>query len=227
MLTPFGQNLYVVDGPNVSFHGFPYPTRMAVVRLSSGETWVWSPIELTEGLAHAIEAVGPVAYVVSPNKLHYLALQAWKSRWPAARLYAPPGLAKKLKTLRFDGELGDEPEQPWAMDIDQAVFRGSIAMDEVAFFHRASRTAIFGDLIQRFPHADATGWKGVLMRLDGLVGPRGSTPREWRMSFLSRDAARQARHKVLGWKPDRLLIAHGECAGSGATEVIAEALSWI
>lgn len=33
-------------------------------------------------------------------------------------------------------------------DIDQAVFRGSIAMDEVVFFHRASRTAIFGDLIQ-------------------------------------------------------------------------------
>ncbi len=227
MLTPFGQDLYVADGPNVSFFGFPYPTRMAVARLSSGKAWVWSPVELTEGLVRAVEAIGPVAYIVSPNKLHHLALPAWVRRWPEAKLYAPPGLAKKLKTLRCDGELGDEPEQPWAKDIDQVVFRGSIAMEEVAFFHRASRTAIFGDLIQRFPDTNATGWKGMLMRLDGVVGPHGSTPREWRMSFLSRGAARNARRKVLDWKPERLLIAHGECVRDGATQVVDEALSWI
>jgi hypothetical protein len=36
MLTAFGQNMFFADGPTVSFHGFPYPTRMAVVR--SGAT---------------------------------------------------------------------------------------------------------------------------------------------------------------------------------------------
>ncbi|MBU6488226.1 MAG: hypothetical protein KGQ57_10405 [Burkholderiales bacterium] len=78
MLTPFDQNIYFADGPAVSFHGFPYPTRMVVVRLSSSETWVWSPIELTEDLAVAVDAVGPVAHIVSPNKLHHLALSALK-----------------------------------------------------------------------------------------------------------------------------------------------------
>jgi len=29
------------------------------------------------------------------------------------------------------------------------------------------------------------------------------------------------------WNPDRLLIAHGECVQSGATEIIRKALSWI
>ncbi len=227
MLTAFGQNLYFADGPAVSFHGFPYPTRMAVVRLSSNETWVWSPIELTENLAAAVEAVGPVAHIVSPNKLHHLALPAWKSRWPQARLHAPPGLARKMKGVRFDGELGDVPDREWVVDIDQVVFRGSFAMEEVVFFHRASRTAIFGDLIQRFPDEAATGWKGLLLRLDGLVGRHGSTPRDWRLSFLSRNAARAARQKVLDWEPKRLLIAHGECVGSDATHVIAEALRWI
>lgn len=227
MLVPFGRNLYLANGPTVSFYGFPYPTRMAVVRLSSGKAWVWSPIQLTEGLADAVEAVGPVAYIVSPNKLHHLALSAWNRRWPDAQLYAPPGLVRKMKALRFDAELGDEPDPHWVGEIDQVVFRGSFAMEEVVFFHRASRTAIFGDLIQRFPDTAAQGWKGALMQLDGLVGQHGSTPREWRLSFLSRDAARAARQTVLDWSPEQLLIAHGDCVSSGAAPVIAEALRWI
>ncbi|PMS18100.1 hypothetical protein C0Z18_17840 [Trinickia dabaoshanensis] len=227
MLAPFGHNLYVANGPTVSFYGFPYPTRMAVARLSSGQAWVWSPIELTEELADALEAIGPVGHIVSPNKLHHLALPAWHRRWPEARLYAPPGLARKLEALRFDAELGDKADSHWADDIDQVVFRGSLAMEEVVFFHRASRTAIFGDLIQRFPETAASGWKGALLRLDNLVGQHGSTPREWRLSFLSRDAARAARQTVLDWQPEQLLIAHGECVSHGATPVIAEALRWI
>ncbi len=227
ILVPFGQNLYVADGPTVSFYGFPYPTRMAVARLSTGTLWIWSPVALTDELAAAVAAIGPVGFIVTPNKLHHLFLPEWISRWPDARLFAPPGLAGKKDKIHFDAELDDEKHEPWGNEIVQVVFDGSLAMQEVVFFHRASRTAIFGDLIQRFPAANATGWKGLLMRLDGLVGPHGSTPREWRLSFLSRQGARAAREAVLGWKPERLVIAHGECATSGATEIIAAALSWI
>ena len=119
------------------------------------------------------------------------------------------------------------PDPAWAADIDQVIFRGSLAMEEVVFFHRESRTAIFCDLIQRHPEAAMTGWKGMLMRMDSLVGKNGSTPREWRASFLRRSKARIARDKVLSWKPERLLIAHGECAQTGATEIIDNALGWI
>ena len=72
-----------------------------------------------------------------------------------------------------------------------------------------------------------TGWKGRLMRLDSLVGEHGSTPREWRASFLRRGPARAAREKLLSWNPERLLIAHGECARTGAKDIISDALSWI
>lgn len=77
-------------------------------------------------------------------------------------------------------------------DIDQVVFRGSLAMHELVFFHRTSRTAIFGDLIQRFAEAQVTGWRGMIMRLAGLVGQKGGTPYDWRLSFLSHEAARAA-----------------------------------
>jgi len=227
MLEAFGASLYLAEGPTVSFFGFPYPTRMAVARLSDASVWVWSPVALTPELAKEVEALGPVRHIVSPNKLHHLFLRQWFERWPDARVHAPPGLARKKPALRFDAELGDGPDPAWAADIDQAIFRGSLALEEAVFFHRASRTAIFGDLIQRFPESQVSGWKGALMRLDGLVGKNGSTPREWRASFLRRGPARAARERVLGWKPERLLIAHGECAQSGATEIVAAALRWI
>jgi hypothetical protein len=227
MLVPFGQGLYLAAGPAVSFHGFPYPTRMALTRASTGKVWVWSPIALTDELVAEVESIGPVGYLVSPNKLHHLFLAEWANRWPAARLYAPPGLARRERRLHFDALLGNQPEAPWANDIDQVIFRGSIAMEEVVFFHRASATAIFGDLIQRLPEAMASGWRGALLRLFGLVGARGSTPYDWRLSFLSRTLARTALRRVIEWNPQRLLIAHGECAAAGATEIIADALRWI
>jgi hypothetical protein len=124
---------------------------MAIARLSTGRVWVWSPIALTQELAAAVEAIGPVGYIVTPNKLHHLFLPEWRNRWPDARLYAPPGLARKKKQVHFDAELGDEQDEAWTTDIDQVVFHGSFAMEEVVFFHRESRTVIFGDLIQRFP----------------------------------------------------------------------------
>lgn len=173
MLEEFGPSLYVANGPTVSFLGFPYPTRMAVVRLSNGNVWTWSPVSLSEELASAVEAIGPVCHIVSPNKIHHLFLPEWTERWPDAKLYAPPDLARKRPELRFDTELSDDPEPAWAADIDQVIFRGSLAMEEVEFFHRA------------------------------------------------------ARKKVLDWKAERLLIAHGECAQTEANAILTRALNWI
>lgn len=227
MIREFGSSLYVADGSTVSFYGFPYPTRMAVARLSDGSAWVWSPVALTEKLFKFVDDVGPVRHIVSPNKIHHLFLAEWAERWPEARLYAPPGLTQKKPDLHFDVELSDEPNLDWAADIDQVIFRGSLAMEEVVFFHRESRTAIICDLIQRHPESAMTGWRGMLMRLDSLVGEHGSTPREWRASFLRRSKARAAREKLLSWKPERLLIAHGQCAQTGASEIVEKALDWI
>ena len=65
------------------------------------------------------------------------------------------------------------------------------------------------------------------MRLDGLVGPEGSTPREWRLTFWNRRAAREALRKMLGWNPQRLIIAHGQWVRENGREALARALSWI
>ena len=227
MLEEFAPSLFIADGPVVSFYGFPYPTRMVVVKLADGTAWVWSPVALTPELERAVEAIGPVRHIVSPNKIHHLFLGEWAERWPDARLHASPGLAQRKPELHFDAELGDAVDAAWGADIDQVVFRGSFALEEVVFFHRASRTAIVCDLVQRHAAETMMGWKGRLMRLDGLGGEHGSTPREWRASFLRRRSTRAARARVLAWEPERLVIAHGACAHRDATAILERALSWI
>jgi hypothetical protein len=226
-LQPIADEMWIADGPTVSFYGFPYPTRMAVVRLESGNIWIWSPVGLDDQLRTEVEALGPVRHLVSPNKLHHLFLGDWTAAWPDARLYASPGLARRRPDLSFDAELNDRPEPAWKDQIDQVVVGGSVVMDEVVFFHRGSSTCLVCDLIQRHDPAAQTGWKGWLMRLDGLVGPDGSTPREWRTTFLNRRAARAAARRILSWRPERLIIAHGQWAPSDATELLRNGLGWL
>lgn len=228
MLCAIDRDLWTADGPDVRFLGlFPYPTRMAVVRLRGGDLWVWSPIALDDALAQDVAVLGPVRHLVSPNKLHHLSLGAWQRRFPEARLYASPGLARKRPDLAFDAELSDAPESAWAEDIDQVIFRGSFFMDEVVFFHRASRTTLVTDLVQRLDPRETRGWRGLLMRLDGLVGESGSTPREWRASFWNRRAGRAARDAALAWNPQRLVVAHGMGVEKDARDVLARALAWL
>jgi hypothetical protein len=180
----FAEDLYSAEGPTLSFHGFPYTTRMAVVRLRDNQLWIWSPAALTVELATEVEGIGGMRHIVSPNILNHLFLREWSRRWPGALLQPPPGVATKAREIRFGGDLGDAPSRFWSEDIDQDLFGGSFAMDEVVFYHRASSTALFGDLIQRFPESTATGWKAAVMRFAGLVGNPGDTPVDWRLTSI-------------------------------------------
>ena len=112
-----------------------------------------------------------VRCLVSPNLLHHLFLAEWKAAYPDARLFAPPGLRKRRKDLAFDGDLEDAPDPHWAADIDQVLVRGSFAMTEAVFFHRASAAAIFADLIQNFPRDWFKGWRAPVARLAGSSRP--------------------------------------------------------
>lgn len=225
-LSEFGTSLWVAEGPVVSFFSFAYPTRMAVIRLSSGDLFIWSPIALTPDLKQEVDALGKVCCLVSPNKLHHLFLGEWKSAYPEARLYASPGLRRKRKDLHFDAELGDRPAPEWAGEIDQVIVHGS-PLTEVVFFHRASSTALFTDLLQNFPRNWFKGWRGLLARFDGIVAPHPGAPREWRASFFNRRAACDALDQILAWPIEHVLMAHGELIRSDGAAAVRRAFAWL
>jgi len=226
-LRQLGPGIWMADGPVASFHGFPYPTRAAVIRLSQGGLFIWSPVALSSMLRGSIDSLGPVHCLVSPNALHHLFLAEWQSAYPAARLYGSPRLHRKRQDLAFAGVLGDASEPEWAADIDQVVVRGSFALTETVFFHRSSHTVLFADLIQNFPRDWFKGWRGVAARLGGIVAPDPGTPSDWRASFLNRNAARVALGQILAWPIERVLIAHGDLPAADGAAFVRRAFTWL
>ena len=75
ILKQVDEDIWIVDGPIVrmSMYGtkLPFPTRMTIVRLSSGNLWCHSPTELTLELKAQIDSLGSVYHIISPNKNHY------------------------------------------------------------------------------------------------------------------------------------------------------------
>lgn len=223
--------LWVAEGEIVRFYGFPYPTCSAIARLTDGRLWVWSPVRLSAALRGEVDRLGEVAHLVSPNKLHHLYLAEWKAAYPRAKLWGPQSTIRRERGLKFEASLTDASPGEWGSDFDQAWFRGSFAMDEIAFFHRPSRTALFADLIQafdeRFLNRNWSWWSRPLARLDGISAVSPGAPREWRLSFLDRAPARAARARALSWSCERVIIAHGDWRRSGGHDFLNRALVWL
>jgi hypothetical protein len=227
MLQSFGDGIWLADGPTATVMGFRYPTRMAVIRLSGGGLFVWSPVALTDELHHAIAALGEVRCVVAPNALHHLFLGEWRRVFPAARLFAPPGLRARRPDIAFDGDLDDTPDPAWSAEIDQVVVRGNRITTEVVFFHRTSRTAVFTDLIQHFDPAWFTGWRAVVARWDRMTAPEPEVPRKFRIAFTDRRAAREALGRILAWPVENVVMAHGAPARGDGRALIRRAFGWL
>lgn len=226
-LKPFGPQIWTSEGPVVAVAGFRYPTRMAVIRLTDGSLFIWSPIALTPGLKTEVEALGQVSHIVAPNTLHDLHLKAWKQAFPQARLHASPGLSDKRKDLDFDTDLGDEAEHAWAGQIDQVVVRGNLITTEVVFFHQASATVLFTDLIQNFPPGWFTGWRAVVARLDRMLGERPQVPQKFRVAFVNKSAARAALGRIMAWPAGNVLMAHGTPVIGNGADFIRQAFGWL
>ncbi len=231
ILEAISKDIWLAEGETVSFYGFPYPTRAVVAKLDNGNLWVWSPVALTAALRAEIDALGAVAHLVSPNKLHHLYLKDWKTAYPEAALWGPRSTIEKRKDLQFRPPLQDEPPAEWGRAIDQAWFRGSPFMDEVVFFHAASSTAILADLSENFSesflHSHWSWWQRPLAKLDGIAEGQGFAPLEWRLSFLDRRPARAALRKMLGWQPRRVVMAHGVWQRENGTAYLERVFRWL
>lgn len=228
MLNKIAENIWIYDGITVSFYGIPFPTRMTVIRLSNGELWVHSPTQISTSLAEEILTLGDVKYLVSPNKLHHMFMQGWLEIFPDAKCYASPGLREKRKDIIFYRDLGSLAEAEWEKDIDQTIFKGSLVMEEVIFFHRSSKTLIVADLIENFNPAILKRWQRIVARLGGVLSPNGKTPADWRLSFMfGKKEAQQSLTVINDWDPDNIVISHGECIFGNGSEFIKRSFSWV
>lgn len=134
-----GTNLWVIDRPfTLPFVGAEIGTRMTCIRLVDRRLLLHSPVKLDPAVRQSLEMLGEIRAVVAPNKLHHLFLADYIALYPKARIYAAPGLAEKRPDLRFDGQMGDEPQDEWRGQLEQHLFRGAPSLNEVVFFHPAT-----------------------------------------------------------------------------------------
>jgi len=234
-LKPVADDLWVVDGPLVhmafGWLKFPYPSRMVVVRLRSGELWVWSPVAVSPQLRAEIDRLGPVRHLVSPNRIHYAHIPAWQAAYPGALAWASPGVRERAAdqhiAVRFDHDLGDEPPAAWRGEIDQLIFRGSATLAEVVFLHRASRTLILADLIENFERDKVPAKWRWIAALGGVLDPDGKTPGDLRWTFRKhRDLARRGYEQMLAWAPERIIMAHGRWYEHDGQHELRRAFRW-
>ncbi|HEY4016379.1 MAG TPA: DUF4336 domain-containing protein [Polyangiaceae bacterium] len=228
--------IWIVDGPLVVYSlgplRVPFPTRMALVRLHDGSLFVWSPTELDARLAFEVGRLGEVKHLVSPNRLHYSHIGAWKKAFPGAIAWASPGARERAAShgsgAVFDRNLREGPDDAWGAEIDQLVFRGSRVLEEVVFFHRASRTLMLADLIENFERDKVGGAAHFVLGLAGVADPDGSAPLDMRLTFLGhRDMARRCLGRVLAWDPARVVIAHGRWYEERGAEELRRAFRWL
>jgi hypothetical protein len=223
-LRKLAENLWVAERPQ-SFYALPVGTRMTVVRLAGERLLLHSPVALDRELRAQLESLGRVCFAVAPNRLHHLHAGGVARVYPGARLWVAPGLERKRPDLVFEGVLTDEAPEEWRGELDQVFFRGRPYENEVAFFHRASKTLILCDLAFNFgPSAAApTRLLMKLLRSYGRLGPSKLDP----LLIRDRRAARESLERILAWDFDRVIVAHGDVLERGGHEILRDGYAWL
>ncbi len=224
MLRQLEEGLWVIDHPFAMPGGIQIGTRTTLIRLSNGELLAHGLGPIEEADHVEIAALGQVGQLIAPNLFHNAYVQDWVARCPDAICYAPPRFGTKVKSLDFV-PLSNQAPAAWSADIEQIAVEGAPKLDEVVFFHAATRTLLLTDLCFNMVHSDSFLTR-FFMRLMGGYGHFG--PSRLARSFMKDKAAvRRAIEHILEWDFDRVTVTHGEVLESGGRAKFRKAYSWL
>ncbi|MBS0532400.1 MAG: DUF4336 domain-containing protein [Proteobacteria bacterium] len=225
-------NVWVVDGPVIRFGPpllkMPFPTRMTVIRIGS-ELLIHSPTALTAGLKAEIEGIGRPRWIVGPNRIHYWWIPDWHAAFPEAEVYLAPRIREQAgHRIDFDCRpLDHDRGYAWDGEIATLPIEGSY-MTEVVFFHRASRTLVLTDLIENFePRKLNSFLMRWLTRFGGAQDPDGAMPRDMRISYPDKAGLKAAVETMIGWNPERIVLAHGRWYDRDGGGELRRAFRWL
>lgn len=187
--------------------GAEFGHRMTVVKLSSGDLWVHSPVECSSELVEELRQLGNLRYLVAPSRMHDLYLPAWFAACPELVGYAPRALIESKPEKGCTMALEDGP-LPWSEEIGHVFLGGMPRVQEFDFFHSATQTLIVADLT--FHLIGPQGLAGKLFL--GLVGASGGirTSRLFRMMVKDWLAFITSMEQLLYLDWQRVIVGHGE-----------------
>jgi hypothetical protein len=231
-LKPVCDDLWIVDGPIIRYGlpwiKFAFPTRMTIIRMG-GDLFVHSPTLLTRELRAELEEIGTPRWIIGPNRIHYWWIPDWRRAFPSADVYLAPGINAQAKS-RIDfahHHLDKDGGFPWDTRIRTLPVAGRY-MTEVVFFDSVTRTLILTDLIENFePGKLNSRFARWLTKAAGVQDPCGSTPRDMRLTYSANAELETAVRLMIGWGPDRIILAHGRWYEENGTEELRRAFGWL
>ena len=169
-LTPASiPGVYTADRP-FYWNNIDVGCRMTVVQLGNGDLWVHSPVGLDGPLRDALNKLGTVRYVVSPNYEHLKFAPEWALAFPDAHMWGCPGLSERLPEINWAGEIpagqidasSEDLENCWDfnevrplhIDVEVNPFTGKPFFNEVIYLHVPSKTLLTTDFFWNYPDPD-------------------------------------------------------------------------
>jgi hypothetical protein len=146
----------------------PIGRRTTIVRLASGDVLVHNAVACDEPTMAAIDALGPVRWIVVPSRYHKMDAHALASRYPGAAIVTPRGSIDRVREVcRVDGELDLLPADP---SLRWEPLDGVPA--EAVLVHTdpdGAVTLVMNDAFMNLPDR-LPGWRGLVVKMIGSTG---------------------------------------------------------
>jgi len=197
----------------------PLPLRMTIIKLADGGLWLHSPISMDDATARAIQALGDVKFIVSPNKIHHLFVQDAKKYFPHARMYAAPGLAEKRKDFEWDETLGNEPPAAWCGEFEQHFIGAAAELNEVVFFHKPTRTLLAADFVFNLQQPPKGLFNTLILKALGTY-KKFAMSRLWSLKTQDKESLAASVQKILSWDVERVIMCHGDVVEPHAKDAL-------
>jgi hypothetical protein len=212
-LEPLADGIWQVEA---ALAGLPIGRRMVVTRRADGEVLVHNAVCADEPTMRAIEAIGPIRWLIVPGAYHRTDLAAWNARYPDCKVIA---MASITPRIRERGRVDGGPE---LLPVDAAVRYAPLdgVPGEGVLSHRVAgrTTLVFNDVLQN--HGKLPGLKGAVL---GLLGSTGG-PKVTRIARLTiiGDRRALAAHLMRLATPELALIVpgHGAVIRAHAAETL-------
>ena len=223
MLKSIGEGVWVAEGMLNGPLGMKMSVRSTVLALDANNLMVISPIQPSASLIQDIASLGIVRYIVAPNCMHHLFVNKFAANFPEAEIWGPADLHAKRNDIQFHGVLAADEVMPWDHHLEMHSIKARAPLfEEFIFFHQRSKTLIVTDLMFNFHHFDSW-WMVLIAKLNGGYNRLGMT-RIGKMYFNNADSLKAGARQILDWKPENLIVAHGEVIQGGATQALEAAI---
>jgi hypothetical protein len=218
--TVVADRIWSLERP-VWFSGARLRARTTVVRLDDGSLLLHTPAPPTDALAEELRALGPVRWLVVPNRWHHLGAPAAAALFREARLVGPASALRRNRLLRLDLDLHDGQFGKLVAEFDALPLAGVPFWDETVLYHRPTRTLLGADIVCSAGVNDHFTWR-LGARIYGCY-ERVRVPPDARKKLEDKAAAARSLRAMIERPAERLIIGHGDIIEEGCREHLAHA----